>query len=70
MKSKSQIKNGCLGNSNNMGESKFLTFGAREAFNHLRHAFIKVPIFWLFDSEYHIQIKTNISGYVIKEVLS
>ena len=51
-------------------ESTFLTPGAKKVFNHLRQAFVKAPIFLHFDSKYHIQIKTNASGYAIGRVLS
>ena len=44
-KSKSRPKSGHLGNSNNSEECKFLTSDAREAFNRLRQAFTKAPIF-------------------------
>ena len=49
IKSKSQIKNEHLGNSNNLKEPKFLTFKAKEAFNHLKQAFTEAPIFQHFD---------------------
>ena len=48
----------------------FLTPSAREAFNRLWLAFIKAPIFWYFDPEYHIWIETNILGYAISGMLS
>ena len=66
-KSKNQTKSG---NSNNLEELKFLTSKAKEAFNCLRQAFIKAPIFRHFDSKCHIRIETNVSGYVIEKVLS
>ena len=43
-KSKSQTKNGHLGNSNNLKEPKFLTSKAKKAFNRLKQAFTKAPI--------------------------
>ena len=52
------------------GKPNFLTFDAKKAFNHLRQAFIKAPILQHFDSESHIRIKTNASGYAISGVLS
>ena len=61
-KSKSQIKNGHLSNSNNSKEPKFLTSEAKRTFNRLRHTFTKAPILRHFDSEYHIRIETNASG--------
>ena len=42
----------------------------REAFNRLLLAFTEAPIFQDFDLEFHIQIKTNVSGYAIGSVLS
>ena len=53
-----------------MGESTFLTPGAKEAFKQLKQAFIKAPILQHFDPECYIQIKTNVSGYAIDRVLS
>ena len=49
---------------------EFLTFGAKEAFIHLRKAFTEAPILRHFDPEHHIQIETDASGYAIGEVLS
>ena len=43
-------------------ESTFLTFDAKEAFNQLRQAFIKVPIFQYFDLECYIWIETNLQA--------
>ena len=48
----------------------YLTIKTRLAFMQLRKAFIKALIFWYFDMKYHIQIKTNMSGYAIGGVLS
>lgn len=70
IKSKSQIKNMQLGNKNNTNKPKFLTYEAREAFNRLSQAFIKAPIFQYFNPECYIRIKTDISDYSIREVLS
>ena len=52
------------------GEPKFLTPDAREAFNQLRQAFTKAPIFQHFDPECYIRIETDVSGYAIGGVLS
>ena len=49
---------------------KFLTSKAKEAFNCLRQAFTKAPIFRHFDPECHIRIETDASGYAIGGVLS
>ena len=69
-KSKSRTKSGNLGNSNDLEERKFLTSNAKEAFNRLRQAFTKAPIFRHFDPECHIRIETDASGYAIGGVLS
>ena len=50
--------------------AKFLTFGAKEAFNCLQKAFIKAPILRHFDPERHIRIETNVSRSVIIRILS
>ena len=60
-------KQTCIGA---MEESTFLTSSAKEAFNQLRQVFTKTSIFRHFDPEWHIQIETNASGYVIGGVLS
>ena len=64
-KSKSWTKSG-----NNSEEPKFLTSEAKEAFNCLRQVFTKALILRHFDPECHIQIKTDVLGYVIGGVLS
>ena len=51
-------------------ESGFLTSGARKAFTKLRQAFIKAPILHHFDSEHHIRVETDASGYAIGGVFS
>ena len=51
-------------------EPKSLTSKAREAFNLLRQAFTKAPIFRHFSPECHIRIKTDVSGYAIGGILS
>ena len=52
------------------GEPNFLTTNAKKAFNHLRLGFIKAPILRYFDSESHIWIEIDASGYAIGGVLS
>ena len=49
--------------------SDFLTLGAKLAFTKLRQAFLKAPIFYHFNPEYHIRIETNVSDYAIGGVL-
>ena len=48
----------------------FLTPRAKLAFTKLRQAFVKAPILYHFDLEYHIRIETDVSGYAIGGVLS
>ena len=48
----------------------FLTPDAREAFNYLRLVFTKALILWHFDPKFYIQIKTDVSSYVIGDMLS
>ena len=50
--------------------SSFLTPEAKSAFNRLWLAFTEAPILWHFDSECHIRIETDASGYAIGSVLS
>lgn len=42
----------------------------RLTFIKLRQAFVKAPIFWLFNLQYYIWIETNKSGYAIGEIFS
>ena len=48
----------------------FLTPKARLTFTQLRQAFVKVPILHYFNSESHIWIEIDVSGYTIGGVLS
>lgn len=48
----------------------FLTPGARSAYAKLRQAFIETSIFYYFDPQCHIQIKTDTLGYTIGWFLS
>ena len=50
--------------------SDFFTLRARLVFIKLRKAFVKTLIFYYFDSEHHIQVETDISGYIIGGVFS
>ena len=52
------------------GATDYLILGAKLPFIQLRQAFTKAPIVWHFDSEYHIRIETDTSGYAIGRVLS
>ena len=47
----------------------FLTTDTWKAFIKLWQAFVKAPILNHFDSECHIQIEINVSGYVIGGIL-
>ena len=69
-KSKIRTKIGYLSNNNDLEEPKFLNSNTKEAFNRLRQAFTKGPIFRHFNPECHIRIEINVSGYVIERVLS
>ena len=51
-------------------KSIFLILNAKKTFNYLKQAFIKALIFQHFDSECHIQIKIDISAYLICGLLS
>ncbi len=54
-----------------LGQSgSFLTSKARKAFTKLRQAFVEALILNHFDSEHHIRIEMDASGYAIGEILS
>ena len=55
---------------NSNGATGYLTPNAKRAFTQLRQAFTKAPILRHFDSECHIRIETDASGYAIGGVLS
>ena len=58
-------------NSRNMGaKSGFLTSKARLVLIKLRQVFVEALILDNFDSEYHIVIETNASGYAIGRILN
>ena len=48
----------------------FLTPKARIAFNRLQLVFTKALIFWYFDFECYIKIKTDVLGYIIGRMLN
>ena len=48
----------------------FFTFKVSLAFTQLRKAFTKALILYYFDPKHHIQIKTDVLGYIIDEMLS
>lgn len=54
----------------NASTTRYFIAKVRVAFIYLRQAFTKVPIFWYFDSEYHIQIEINVLSYAISKVFS
>lgn len=64
MKNPAKLKKSILAKAN-FFNIDFLTFGTKEAFIYLLTAFIKVLIFYYFDSEYYIHIKTDAFGYTI-----
>ena len=43
---------------------------ARKAFSKLKQAFIEALVLNYFDLKCHIQIKINVSGYIIDEIFS
>ena len=51
-------------------ESGFLASGVRKTFIELKQAFIKAPILYHYDSECHIRVEMDVSGYAIGGVLS
>lgn len=55
---------------NEVSKTDFLTPKTRVAFTQLRKTFTKAPISYYFNLKYHIWIKTNVSSYVISEILS
>ena len=55
---------------NKKAGTSFFTSKARLAFTQLRQTFIKAPILYYFDSESHIRIEINVSGYAIGGILS
>ena len=50
-------------------DSNYLTPATKKVFNHLRYAFTEALILQHFDLEWHMQIKTDTSGYAIRGVL-
>lgn len=50
--------------------TRFFIFGAELAFAGSRQGFRTVLILYHFDSEYHIEIKINVSGYGIDQILN
>ena len=56
--------------SKNRTGTSYLTFSAKKAFNLLRYVFAQAFIHQHFNLERHIQIKTNMSGYNIGEILN
>ena len=70
LKNKKSRKSTHMPNIGAIKKPNFPTPDAKKAFNHLRLAFIKAPIFRYFDLENHIRIKTDISSYAIDKMLS
>ena len=50
-------------------KSSFLISKAKMTFIKLRQAFVKAPIFHHFDTECHIRVETDVSGYAISRIL-
>ena len=64
------VRRSSLISKNLNGATSYLTPNAKWAFTKLRQAFTKAPILQHFDSECHIQIEIDASGYAIGRVLS
>ena len=69
-KSKNLFKSKNLSKSKKTVGLDFFTSRARLAFNKLIPMFVKAPILYHFDPEYHIWVETNVSGYAIDGVIS
>ena len=50
--------------------SNYLISDTKRAFNQLRQAFTKAPIFQHFDLKQFIRVQTDVSGYIIGGLLS
>ena len=61
-KSKNLFKSKNLSKSKKMVKSDFFTLRARLAFTKLRQAFVKAPILYQFNLEYHIWIEIDALG--------
>ena len=59
-----------LTSKNSNGATGYLTPDTKQAFTQLRQAFTKALILRHFDSEWHIRIETDVSGYAISRVPS
>ena len=59
-----------LTSNNSNGATGYLIPDAEQPFTQLRQTFTKALILQHFDSEYHIQIETDVPGYAIGGVLS
>ena len=64
------VKRSSFTSKNSNRATGYLTPGTKQAFTQLRQAFTKAPIFRHFDSECHIRIETDVSGYAIGGSLS
>ena len=64
------VERSSLTSKNSNRATGYLTPGAKQAFTQLRQVFTKAPILRHLDSECHIRIKTDASGYAIGGVLS
>lgn len=51
-------------------KADYLTLNAKKTLNFLQNAFIELLIFYYFHWKCYISIKTHVSGYAIKRVLS
>ena len=69
-KNKKSRKSTRVPNIGAIRKPSFLNSDAKKVFNHLRLAFIKVPILQHFDLKSHIRIETDASSYAIGKILS
>ena len=69
-KNKKSRKSTCVPNIGATGKLNFLISNAKKAFNYLWLAFIKAAILQHFDPKSHIQVKIDVSGYLIDRVSS
>ena len=64
------LKSRNLPKNNIIRRFSFLILNTRIVFNYLQLAFIKTLILRYFDLKNHIWIKTNISSYIINNILN
>ena len=63
------VKKSLFSFENLYGAAKYLTLDAKLAFTKLKKAFTIAPILQYFDPKYNIWIETDMSDYIIGEIL-